>query len=144
MKRKYSLSLLIMSFFLLAVFVNPLSAAAEEVFEPLPGPGKICPINQDYYFKYTFDKKPMMGTVILKIVVFDKNDKQYSGMKIVGDSGMPSMKGHHDSGDVAFQLNKKGDYLLPVNLVMPGVWEIKLTFIEEDTPVYRGAIGIEL
>jgi hypothetical protein len=144
MKRKYRLPLLIMSFFLLAPFFHPLHSMGEEGYEPLPGPGKKCPIGQDYYFKYTFDQKPMMGTVILKVVVFDKNDRQYSGLKIFGDSGMPSMMGHHDSGDVAFALNKKGDYLLPVNLVMPGVWEIKLTFLEGDKPIYRGAISLEL
>ena len=30
------------------------------------------------------------------------------------------MSGAHDSGEVPFKLNRKGDYLLPVNIVMPG------------------------
>jgi hypothetical protein len=144
MKRKYCLTLLMISLFFLTALSIPTQSKGEEEYELLPSPGKKYPINQDYYFKYTFDKKPQMGTVILKVVVFDKNDQQYSGMKIVGASGMPSMKGHHDSGDVTFLLNKKGDYLMPVNLVMPGVWEIRLTFIEKEKIIYRGAISIDL
>ncbi len=27
-----------------------------------------------------------------------------------------------------FKLNKKNDYLLPIHIVMPGEWEVKLTF----------------
>jgi hypothetical protein len=144
MKRKHGVTLRILSFFLLMSLILLFSAFAEEGFTPLPGPGKKCRINDQYHFKYSFDKKPQLGTVILKIVVFDQDDRQTTGLKIFGDCGMPSMKGHHDTGDVAFKLNKKGDYLLPADLVMPGIWEIKITFIENEKPVYRGVISLEL
>jgi hypothetical protein len=49
------------------------------------------------------------------------------------------MVGAHDSGDQEFKLNRMGDYLLPVNIVMPGEWEIKLTFKRGETTVVRGA-----
>jgi hypothetical protein len=57
---------------------------------------------------------------------------------------MPEMKGAHDSGEVPFKLNKKGDYLLPVNVVMPGEWEVKLVFLKGKEPVYRGRITFKV
>jgi hypothetical protein len=123
---------------------TPAQAMAEETFELLAGAGDKCPINENYYFKYGFDKKPQLGTLILKVELFDKAGQQVTDLKITGDSGMPSMKGHHDSGDVAFQLNKKGDYLLPVNVVMPGDWEVKLKFFKGDEVIYRGSIQFDI
>ena len=57
---------------------------------------------------------------------------------------MPSMRGAHDSGEVPFKLNKKGDYLLPVNVVMPGEWEVKLVFMKDKEPVFRGRITFKV
>jgi hypothetical protein len=123
---------------------HPVQTLAEEIFEPLSDTGNKCPIGEDYYFKYSFDKKPQLGTIILKVELFNKAGQQVTDLKITGDSGMPSMKGHHDSGDVAFQLNKKGDYLLPVNVVMPGDWEIKLKFLQGEQVIYRGSIRFDI
>ena len=106
----------------------------------LPKAGEKCWINGDHYLIYEFDKKPQMGTIILKIQVFTKNGKQDSPLEIVGDSGMPSMKGAHESGPQPFKLNKKGDYLLPVNVVMPGEWEIRINVLKEKENLYSGSI----
>lgn len=125
------------------ILMSAMSFAADN-YEALPGEGKKCPIGKDYYFTYSFDKKPQLGTSILKIEVFTKDGKKDNSLKIIGDSGMPSMKGHHDSGDVAFQLNKKDDYLLPVNVVMRGDWEVRLTFKKDDKPIYRGSIKFDV
>jgi len=35
-------------------------------------------------------------------------------------------------------MNKKGDYLLPVNVVMPGEWEVVLNFHKDKKPIYTG------
>lgn len=105
----------------------------------LPGAGEKCWIGKEYYFIYSFDKKPKMGTVILKIQVFDQAGKRDTSMEITGNSGMPSMRGAHDSGDVSFQLNKRGDYLLPINIVMPGEWEVTLHFLKDKKPIYSGS-----
>ncbi len=110
----------------------------EPVYLTLPGYGKKCWIGKDYYFIYKFDKAPKMGTTILKIQLFNKNGKRNTNLNIIGNYGMPSMKGAHDSGDEPFKLNKKGDYLLPVNIVMPGEWEVKLTFIKDKKIIYLG------
>ena len=125
-------------------FGNPVQSLSEETLELLPDAGDKCPIGNDYYFTYSFDKKPQIGTIILKIELYNKEGQRDSGLKIIGDSGMPSMKGHHDSGDVVVQLNKKGDYLLPVNVVMPGDWEIKLKFQKGDQIIYKGSIRFDI
>jgi hypothetical protein len=110
----------------------------QPVFNDLPGYGKKCWIAEAYYFTYKFDKKPKLGTAILIVQLFDKAGTRVTSLGIAGMSGMPSMSGAHDSGEVPFQLNKKGDYLLPVNVVMPGEWEVKLIFSKDKAPLYRG------
>jgi hypothetical protein len=117
---------------------------ADVVWTPVPGPGKKCPVNDDYYFKYEFNEKPKMGMSILKIQVFDKKNDQVVPFKMTGRSDMPSMRGAHDSGDVEFKLNRKNDYLLPVNVVMPGDWEIRLIFRLNDQAVFHGSIRFDV
>ena len=120
------------------------SATEEETYAPLPKAGEKCPLSNNSYFVYGFDKNPQLGTVILKIAVYTDGKPQSDGLTIIGDSGMPSMRGHHDTGDVAFKQNKKGDYLLPVNVVMPGDWEVRLKFIRNDQVIYRGSIRFDI
>lgn len=112
--------------------------SSETVLNELPGSGKKCWIDARTYFVYKFVEQPKLGTAILKIQVFDKSGQRLTELGIEADYGMPSMPGAHDSGDVSFKLNKKGDYLLPVNIVMPGEWEMKLTFFKNKEAVYRG------
>jgi hypothetical protein len=114
--------------------------AQEPEFKDLPKAGKKCWIGEVTYFVYEFDKTPKMGTAILKVQLFDKGGKQVTDLDITGQSDMPSMKGAHDSGEVAFKLNKKGDYLLPVNVVMPGDWEVRLTFSRGKIVIFRGRL----
>lgn len=116
----------------------------EPVFTDLPDAGKKIWIRGTLYFTWKFDKKPKLGTAFLKVQLFDKTGAQVTTLNIVGSSDMPAMKGAHDSGDVPFKLNKKGDYLLPVNVVMPGEWEVKLVFLKGKEPVYRGRITFKV
>ncbi len=101
-------------------------------------------IDKDHYFTYSFSKKPQLGTVILKIELFDVDGKRNTSLQMTGEFGMPSMPGHHDSGVVHFQINKKGDYLLPLNIVMPGEWELLLTVLKEGKPIYQGRIALKV
>ena len=57
---------------------------------------------------------------------------------------MPSMRGAHDSGDVEFRTNKANNYLLPVNIVMPGDWEVRVTFSLNDKAVFHGSIRFDV
>lgn len=124
---------------MVAPFFSPSADAGD--YTPLPGEGKQVWIGKDYYFVYSFNQKPSLGTVILKVEVYDRNGKKDTSLQISGDSGMPSMAGHHDTGNVALKQNKKGDYLLPVNVVMPGDWEVRLTFRKDDKPIFQGSIS---
>ncbi len=118
--------------------------APEPGFRDLPKAGKKCWIGEVNYFIYEFDKTPKMGTFILKVQVFDKDGRQMSDLDITGRSDMPSMRGAHDSGEVAFRLNKKGDYLLPVDIVMPGEWEVRLTFSRNKVVIFRGRLSFDV
>ena len=101
-------------------------------------PGKKVQIGNDYYLIYGFDKKPKLGTVIMKVEIFTGEGKKDTSFEVKADSDMPSMRGAHATGDRPFTLSKKGDYLLPINIVMPGGWEIKLTVMKDGKVVARG------
>jgi len=131
-------------FGLVLMAVSSASAQAEIVWKSVPGPGRKCVVSDGYYFNYAFDKKPQMGMVILKIQVFDKKGAKVTPFEITGRSDMPSMRGAHDSGELAFKTNKVNNYLLPVNIVMPGDWEIRVTFLLNDKPVFHGSIRFDV
>jgi hypothetical protein len=114
--------------------------AAEPVFQDLAKSGKKCWIGEVNYFTWEFDKSPKMGTSILIIKLHDKDGKRISDLAVTGRSDMPSMRGAHDSGDVAFKTNRAGDYLMPVSVVMPGDWEVRLTFSRNGIVIFRGRI----
>jgi len=122
----------------------PAVKPAEVVYQPLPKAGKKYEIGNGNYLIYNFSEKPKMGTVILKVQVFDKEGRQITPYLIKGRSDMPSMRGAHDSGDVEFRLNRKNDYLLPVNIVMPGDWEVRVTFVLDGKPIYFGSITFDV
>lgn len=113
-------------------------------FPTMPGPGKKVPIGNDYYLIYEFDKKPKLGTVIMKVEVFSKDGKKDTSFELKADSGMPSMKGAHESGDRAFKLSQKGDYLLPIDIVMRGGWEVRLTVSKEGKVIFRGSYQFDV
>lgn len=123
---------------LILAWSGAFAQTTEPVFEELPGPGKTCRIGETYTFTYEFDKTPKMGMAVLKIQLFDMNGKRTTALEITGRSDMPSMSGAHDSGEVLFKLNRKGDYLLPVNIVMPGEWEVRLVFSSNKEAIFRG------
>jgi hypothetical protein len=107
---------------------------------PMPGPGKKVPIiGTDYYLIYGFDKTPKLGTVILKVEIFNKDGKKDTSMEVKADAGMPSMKGAHDMGEQPMKLSNKGDYLIPINIVMPGDWEVRLTLSKDGKVILRGS-----
>lgn len=122
------------------VFSFSEALGADKSAVPVLKPGQKTWLGEDYYFIYEFDKKPQMGTIIMKIQVFTKGGKQDSSLEIVGSADMPSMKGAHSTGEQTFKLNKKGDYLLPVNVVMPGDWEVVLNFSKDKRPIYTGSV----
>jgi len=117
---------------------------AEITYQPMPKTGKKYDLGEGNYAVFDFSERPKMGTVILKIQVFNKKGEQITPYLIKGRSDMPSMRGAHDSGDIEFKLNRKNDYLLPVNIVMPGDWEVRVTFFKDGKPVYYGSITFDV
>lgn len=113
-------------------------------YSPLPGVGKKVWVGSDNYFTYEFDKKPKMGNRVLIVKLYDKAGKAVTDWTITGAADMPSMRGAHSSGDVTMKTNKKGNYLLPVNFVMPGEWEITLNFTKGGKSLYRGSLTLKI
>lgn len=108
------------------------------------GMGSRTSIGGGMTLTYDFDRMPAMGTVIVKVQVLDRAGRRVTSLRITGDSGMPSMGGMHDSGEVPFKLNKKGVYLLPVDVVMPGTWEVKLRLMKGNDLVFAGRIVFDV
>jgi len=135
---------IVISALLILAWTGAFAQIPEPVFEELPSPGKTCRIGEAYTFTYEFDKTPKMGMAILKVQLFDETGKRTTGLEITGRSDMPSMRGAHDSGEVPFQLNRKGDYLLPVDVVMPGQWEIRLVFSSNKEVIFRGSFKFDV
>jgi hypothetical protein len=82
--------------------------------------------------------------VIMKIEIFTREGKKDTSLEIKADTGMPSMRGAHETGDQAFKLSKRGDYLLPINIVMPGDWEIRFTINKDGKVIFRGSYKFDV
>lgn len=121
----------------------PSVAFAQDEFIKL-NQGTKYKIGDEFEFIYSFNKTPSLGIVVVKIQVFNKNGEKDYSLKIFGESGMPEMKGHHDSGVVEFKQNKSGDYLLPVDAVMPGAWEVRVVFKNALVPIFKGRIDFDI
>jgi hypothetical protein len=124
--------------------VESSAASGAEQYPSMPGPGKKVSIGNDYYFIYGFDKKPKLGTVIMKVEIFNREGKKDTSFEAKADAGMPSMKGAHETGEQPFKLSKKGEYLLPINIVMPGDWEIRLILLKEGKVIFRGSYQFDV
>lgn len=117
----------------------PDRTAAQAVYPTLPESGEKVSLDASHYFTYCFDKPPKIGMAIMRVAIFTRDGKQDTSFIVKGDADMPSMRGAHATGDREFSLSKKGVYLLPVRLVMPGDWEVRLTFLKNGKAVFRGA-----
>jgi len=126
---------------LVMVLVAPMVAApvpGQGEFTPLPKPGRKVPLGRDHYFTYGFTQQPKLGTAVMRVEIFTLDGKRDTTFAIQGDADMPSMRGAHSSGPKPFALSNKGIYLLPVQLVMPGDWEIRFSFLKNGQAVLRG------
>jgi len=108
-------------------------------FPRMPSVGTKVPLGSDHYLIYGFDRKPKLGTIILKIEIYTRDGNKDTSFEVLGDSGMPSMKGAHETGEQPFRLSNKGAYLLPVNIVMPGDWEVRITVKKNGKIIFRGS-----
>lgn len=98
-------------------------------------------VNENTWFKYAFVERPKVGDVIMKVVVSDQDKRNIS---VFAQYDMPSMRGHHASGKVAFKRNRTNDYVLPIHFAMPGDWEIVLTIEEDGAQIYQGTVQLDI
>jgi hypothetical protein len=113
-------------------------------YSPMPAPGKKVPFGDGYYLIYGFEKKPKLGMAIMKVEIFTSSGIKDSSFEVKADTGMPSMGGAHETGERPFTLSKKGDYLLPINIVMPGEWESRFTIMKAGKVIFRGAYRFDV
>ena len=106
--------------------------------------GTPVPFNKDMSLVYDFNRNPAIGMLVVRIKVTDSGNNPVKNLRITGNSGMPSMKGAHDTGEVEFRINKEGVYLLPVNIVMPGDWEIEVIIYRDKDRLFKGRIGFNV
>jgi len=123
---------------------QPVGAVAQSDYKVLPKTGEKVKIDSDYYFTYGFTKPPKLGTSIMKVEIYTREGKRDTSFMVKGDVDMPSMRGTHSTGDKDFSISTKGDYLLPVPLVMPGEWEFRFNLVKNGKTVLRGAYLFDL
>ncbi len=121
-----------------------MTSSAKAEYPTMAGPGKKVAIGGDRFLIYSFDKKPKLGTLIMKVQIVDAKGVKDTSFDVKADAGMPSMKGAHETGERPFALSKKGDYLLPINIVMPGDWEVRLTILKEGKALFRGSYQFDV
>jgi hypothetical protein len=127
-----------------ATYAGPSPALRVKDFQQLPKPGAKIPLDSDTYFVFSFTKPPKLGIAIMRVEVFHRDGRRDTSFLVKGDMDMPSMRGAHAMGDKAFALSAKEQYLLPVNLVMPGDWEFRFTFEKNGKTVFRGIYLFDL
>jgi hypothetical protein len=74
----------------------------------------------------------------MKVEIFSTEGRKDTSFGVKANADMPSMRGAHSSGDRSFAVSRRGDYVLPISIVMPGDWEIKLTVTKDGKIIYRG------
>jgi hypothetical protein len=117
---------------------------SESDYPVLPKPGGKIPLDSGHYFVYGFSAPPKLGPAIMKVEVFALDGRRDTTFRVNGDLDMPSMRGAHSSGSKTFAVSAKGFYLLPVQIVMPGDWEMKFAFEKDGQTVLRGAYLFDL
>ncbi|MCX5792050.1 MAG: hypothetical protein NTY45_07520 [Elusimicrobia bacterium] len=125
---------------------QPAAGAGQAASVPAaPGPALLAPAGDRNqlpgggWFTWKFSEKPKLGTIIAKVQVFTSSGERDTSYEVTGESGMPSMR-DHDSGPVKFQTNRKGDHLLPVNIVMAGEWQLLIRLQKDKTEAYAGKV----
>jgi hypothetical protein len=105
---------------------------------------QLIPLSENYFISYEWNKRPKIGNYILAVQVYDSNKKPINNVEITADAYMPSMKGAHDTGDVAMKMNKKEKYVIPVHFMMLGDWEILLKVNTPDSQTHAAVINLDI
>jgi hypothetical protein len=122
------------------------SVVTEQIpqYPAMPQPGKKVPIGGGLYLIYGFDKTPKLGIAILKVEIFTADGKKDTSFEVKAYAHMPSMKGAHVTVERIFKISKNEVYLAPLDIVMPGTWEIMLTVIKDGKVFFRGSSDFDI
>jgi hypothetical protein len=137
MKKILTVFLMILSTLLVS------SALADTKAQDMGQPGTKTLIGPGWTLTYGFNAHPALGMLILKVRVTDKDGNPVEGITLTGVSDMPEM-GDSNSGKVKFQQNKKKDFLLPVNVTMPGKWQVAVTVGKGRKRLFNGVINFNV
>jgi hypothetical protein len=129
-----------LAFIVFSLAVSASSVIADRTYVKLGTKNWIDPGN---YFVCSFSKPPKIGVAILVVKIFKKNGARIREFTVSGAYGMPEMRAH-DSDETMFKQNKAGDYLLPVDIVMPGEWEVTFDIKNSAGTVYQEAIRFDV
>lgn len=116
---------------------------APAAFAVLSEEGRTITLSNGDHFVYHFHPRPKFGTVVLKVEVFDAKGKVVKDLLLSAEYCMPGMTMPACPLQTLDQ-NKKGAYLMPVELSMPGDWEIKLFVHEAKKELFRGVIKVRV
>ncbi len=140
MKNLKKLLMVLLPVFLLVLASNvPAGAGALDLGKP----GTKTAIGMGLTLTYSFNAHPAMGMVILKVKVTDPDGNPVDGISLTGISEMPEMH-DSDSGKVKFVQNKKKDFLLPVNVTMPGKWQVTVGVEKKKKAFFTGVINFDV
>lgn len=120
------------------------SPSAPGVYQSLPKPGARVALDKGHTFTFGFVQPPKLGNAVMRVEVFTLDGQRDRSFTVKGEVDMPSMRGAHSSGPKPFVLSAKGAYLLPMQLVMPGDWEVRITFEKNGETLLRGAYLFDL
>ncbi len=149
MKKIISVLILTMTLMSLSLAVDDCCKVGESKAKPVTksailNPGQKIALPDGNFLVYKFSQKPALGTAVVVVKIVDAKGTQIAPYTIRGNAGMPSMQGAHDSGEVAFELNKRKDYLLPVNVVMQGAWEVKIKVKKGSEEIFKGVVSFHV
>lgn len=99
--------------------------------------------NTEYLLKHEWPEKPKIGSYTLKVNLADKAGAPVNGAEVVVSYDMPSMRGHHATTETMKQ-NAAGDYLLPINFVMGGDWEIIISARKDGSEIAAETILLDI
>lgn len=137
MKKILSVFLMILSTLLVS------TARAGSPPQNLGQPGTKTAIGPGLTLTYSFNTHPALGMLILKVRVTGKDGNPAEGITLTGVSDMPEM-GDSNSGKVKFQQNKKKDFLLPINVTMPGKWQVTVSVEKGRKRLFSGVINFNV
>ena len=98
----------------------------------------------EYILKYEWPEKPKMGTYTLKANFVDKAGNTVEDVDIIVNYSMPTCGTHSKPKIETMKQNDRGDYLLPMNFVMRGDWEIILSAQKNEQEILKKKIILNI